>query len=73
MAAILWPLFSRCLSHRPTERKIDCPRYFKSEQFCTDSLFEFEETEWFETPKPSVQAFRLDIKNKLGCFLEGPP
>ena len=32
-----WPLFS---SHRATKCKIDCPRYFKSEQFCTDSLFE---------------------------------
>ena len=34
-----------------------------SEQFCTDSFFEFEETEWFETPKPSAQVFRFNLKN----------
>ena len=33
------------------------------EQFCTDSFFEFEETEWFETPKPSAQVFRCNFKN----------
>src|SRR6185295_6792676 len=28
-----------------------------SEQSCTDSSFEFEETGWFETSKPSAQCF----------------
>ena len=65
------PHFSGCLSHRATKRKIDCPRYFKSEQFCTDSLFEIEQTEWFETPKPSAQVFRFKLKI-FGCSLEGP-
>jgi len=35
------------------------------EQFCTDFSFEFEETEWFETPKPSAQVFRFNFKNML--------
>ena len=26
-------------------------------------LFEFEETGWFETPKPSAQVFRFNFKN----------
>ena len=33
-----------------------------SEQFCTDSSFEFDETEWFERPKPSAQVFRSTLK-----------
>ena len=65
------PHFSGCLSHKATKRKIDCPRYFKSEQFWTDSSFEIEETGWFETPKPSAQVFRFKLKI-FGCSLEGP-
>ena len=30
-----------------------------SEQSCTDSSFEFEETGWFETSKPSAQCFNF--------------
>ena len=33
------------------------------EQFCTNSSFEFEETEWFEIPKPSAQVFRFNFNN----------
>ena len=34
-----------------------------SEQFCTDFSFEVEETGWLETPKPSAQVFRFNLKN----------
>ena len=33
-----------------------------SEQFCTDSLFEFEEKGRFETPTPSAQCFASTLK-----------
>jgi len=42
------------------------------EQFCTDSLFEFEETEWFEIPKPSAQVFRFNFNNSCWSSILEP-
>ena len=40
-----------------------CGQSGQVSNFAQFLFFEFEETEWFETPKPSAQVFRFNLKN----------